>query len=519
MRALGASAAVLAAVVFATAAGAAEPPTCPPDDGSTMSPTRLLRAISLDLRGHVPTVEEYQEVAAGTVPEALIDQWLADPAFVDQAVRHHRSLFWNNVEGVDLIDNDSRLTEIGDVWYVDDGPSEVFRGANDAHCGDFEATLDPLGKPVPNVLPGGVLQEGWVWVTPYWDPANPIKVCAFDAQTAPSTASGTDCTTDAWEDDPECGCGPNLQWCRVSGIEEEIARGFATDVDLRVARVLGEDRSYLDLFFDDVGFLNGPMTHFYRHQTGKPDDVDFSDGAVDAARLPDKPFTDDTFTEVNLGSEHAGVLTSPAWLLRFQTNRSRANRFYNAFLCQPFQPPDGGLTGLDDPNPTLDLTARAGCQYCHALLEPAAAHWGRWPESGAGFLNTADHPAFDPECEACALTGTNCSERCEDHYLVDPLTSEQNDYLGWMLSYEFLEERHMSHVEQGPELLVTETVADGRLPACVAKQTAAWLMGREMTDADQPWIDTLADDFIASDYRYKALVKAILASDNYRRAP
>ena len=27
------------------------------------------------------------------------------------------------------------------------------------------------------------LDEGWVWVTPYWDPSTPIKVSAFDART------------------------------------------------------------------------------------------------------------------------------------------------------------------------------------------------------------------------------------------------------------------------------------------------------------------------------------------------
>ena len=29
-----------------------------------------------------------------------------------------------------------------------------------------------------------------------------------------------------------------------------------------------------------------------------------------------------------------------------ESNRGRANRFYNAFLCQPFQPPDGGIPNV-----------------------------------------------------------------------------------------------------------------------------------------------------------------------------
>ena len=139
-------------------------------------------------------------------------------------------------------------------------------------------------------------------------------------------------------------------------------------------------------------------------------------------------------------------------------------------------------------------------------------------KAGAGFREPQSYSAFAADCESCAIQGTNCSDRCRDQYLVDPLSGKQHDYLGWLLSYEFLEERHVDHVEQGPELLVTSTVTDGRLPACVAEKTAEWLMGRPMTDADRPWLDELATDFVTSDFRYRELVKDILTSDNYRRA-
>jgi hypothetical protein len=361
------------------------------------------------------------------------------------------------------------------------------------------------------------MQEGWVWVAPYWDPTVPIKVCAYDAQTAAISTIGIDCATQAGERDPECGCGPQLAWCTVSGVSNTVAEAFGTDLDLRVARIIDEDRSYLDLLTDDVGFVNGPMVHYYQHLSRNPDDVSFEQLPFDIERLPDIDWTDDSFQAVSQGTHHAGALTSAAWLLRFQTNRGRANRFYNDFLCQPFQPPDGGLTGLDNPNPTLDLTARDGCQYCHALLEPAAAHWGRWPEAGGGYLEAAAFAAFDMQCESCTLDGDPCPERCDDHYMTEVLTDEQYPYIGWLNAYEFLEDRHIPHVEEGPTLLVNTTVADGRLPACVATRTAEWLLGREMTVDDEPWIDGLADDFITSDYRYRELVKAVLRSDNYAR--
>ena len=506
--------------LFLAASSAAEPPTCPPDDGHTATSTRLLRTTSLDLRGIVPDLEDYESASDGGVPESVLDNWLASPEFTQQVVRHHQSLFWNNVEPVDIVDADSRLRDEDDIWYIDDNPSLVRRGINDGHCGDFPTVFDAYDRPVALVQPDGSLQEGWVWVNPYWDPETPIRVCAFDAAEREFTQSGTDCKSRDAEFDPECGCGPELRWCRINGLEEDINLGFGSDIDRRVARLLDEDRSYLDLFQDDVGFVNGPMVHFYRHLTGKSDDVDFAPGQVDLARLPDLDFLDaDTYVEVDLGAQHSGVLTSPAWLMRFQTNRGRANRFYNSFLCQPFQPPDGGLTALDDPNPSLDLTKRDGCAYCHALLEPAAAHWGRWPEAGAGHLGALDYPAFDADCEACAMWNTSCSERCDDHYLVDPIATEEFEYLGWLLSYEFLEDRYWPNVEEGPELLVAETVTDGRLPECVATRAAEWLLGREMEDADRPWIEDLSDHFVASDFRYRELVKEIVTSDNYRRVP
>ena len=51
----------------------------------------------------------------------------------------------------------------------------------------------------------------------------------------------------------------------------------------------------------------------------------------------------DRWVEIELPEQHAGILTSPAYLLRFQTNRARASRFADAFLCEPFTPPAGGL--------------------------------------------------------------------------------------------------------------------------------------------------------------------------------
>jgi hypothetical protein len=52
----------------------------------------------------------------------------------------------------------------------------------------------------------------------------------------------------------------------------------------------------------------------------------------------------------------------------------------------------------------------------------------------------------------------------------------------------------------------------------VARRTAEWLLGRSPDPWEDAWVQELADGFVASDLRYRQLVKAIVLSDNYRRA-
>lgn len=496
---------------------AQQPATCPPD-AEYVDGHAHLRALSLDLCGVVPEPSEYAELVAGEVPESLVEGWLDDPRFADQVVRRHRALLWNNVSNQSLLSVSSSL-DLRDGIYYRRRLSNVTRGpSQNLHCGDFPATWEN-GELVTVSLPGGVVQEGWVEVNPYWDPSTTIKVCAFDAQDAEISPSGTRCDTRDGFQDPGCGCGPALSRCRIGpvAVDRTILEGFGADVDLRVRKMVEQDQSYLELLTGRTGFVNGPMVHYFESQTGVPRLLNFEASPYTPGSLPDLAFTDrDTFVEVPLPEGHAGVLTSPAYLVRFQTDRARANRFYTDFLCQPFQPPAGGIPDIDTANPSLDLSVRPGCQYCHALLEPAAAHWGRWNEFGGGFLDPHTFPAFSEECASCASSGT-CSRACRDFYVTAPLAPEQEPYVGSLNAFSFLQDRHTPHVELGPSLLVAQTVGDGRLPRCVAKRTAEWLLGREMGPDDDDWVDALGQDFASGGFRYRELVKEIVTSDNYRR--
>lgn len=507
----------------APALAAAEEGTCPSDE-ELLEGNAWLRSLSLDLRGAPPSLDEYERLANGEDPESILVEWMDTPEFAQQVVRHHRALLWPNVSDIRLLSNRQRLLYDYDInAYYRYLVAPSYRGGP-VHCGDFEAQWDEDGNLVTTVDEDGYVREGWTWVQPYWDMDNPVRVCAFEAQEDLVSPWGTECDTYDGRYDPYCGCGPNLAWCDTFSLGHNgdnpnppVAAGIAGDLEHRVARIIEQDLSYLELLTGRTMFVNGPLVHFYKYQTRVPAHIRFNEVPVDPDILPDLAFEDtDTWVEVELGPEQAGVLTSTAYLMKFQTRRARANRFYTAFLCQPFQPPDGGLMDLDDPDATMDLTQREGCKYCHAILEPAGAHWGRWGEYGAGYLDPVSFPERSEDCAWCAETGESCSAECSNYYVVDPLGSEEEPWVGWLDAYEFTEERHVLHIEEGPSLLVSSGVVDGRLPQCVARNTAGWLLGREVADEEQAWVEQLAADFAAADFDYKVLVREIVTDERYR---
>jgi hypothetical protein len=220
--------------------------------------------------------------------------------------------------------------------------------------------------------------------------------------------------------------------------------------------------------------------------------------------------------EIPVGSQHAGILTSPAFLLRFQTNRARASKYYADFLCSPFQPPPGGLPpSTDEEALEVDLQKRAGCKLCHSLLEPAASHWGRWPEQGGGYLNPEEYTPYREDCALCAVNG-GCSQLCRDRYVTEAIAHSEKAYFGWLQAYLFRRPEHKIFVEEGPRLLVESTMVDDRLPSCVTAKMSRWLLGRPALAEEEGWLADVAMQFVANGYDVRALVKAIVTSDMYR---
>lgn len=512
-----------------------------------MDKYQYLRALSLDLRGIVPTPEEYRRLEGrDDVPESLIDEWLRSEAFGDRVVRWHRKLLWNNLDNVQFWGNRARIRQY-EIQADDRTTHQVFYGRPRARrvrgkqisCGPERAEFDDDGELIlEEKQPDGSWEvdtdgscqdptreqpcrEGWIEVDPYWSSdGDKVKVCALDAGVREYEPAGAECTGGQYE----CGCGEHLRECvtpswRGPETRDVFKEAMADQVEKLVRKIVLEDRPYIDLFRTNEAFFNGPLVHYWTYHADNARRLDTVPNPYDQERLPDLEFTDrDTWREVTLGEEHAGVLTSPAYLLRFSRNRQRANHFYKKFLCEPFEPPEGGLeidTSGEEVEP--DLQKRSGCQYCHSRLEPAAAHWGRWRETGAGYLDPETHPAYDPACEECATSSKDCSERCEAHYITDLTDRYKQLYAGKLDAYLFRRKRHEPNVEVGPERLAMQTVGDNRLPRCAVETRAEALLGRPLGVADEPWVTDLVDRFVESGYSYREMVKAIVTSSKYRR--
>lgn len=498
---------------------------------------RLLRQLSLDLRGRVPSEAELRALAAdieaGAVDESLsarVDEMIAGEEFSALIRRHHLDLLWPNIDGLQLVDPAFALLLPARLYQYDGvgDPDRLFilyvgltqRGGL-VPCKDEPAEWDEEGNLVFEAYPDGTRREGWVKVEPYWAPGTEVKVCALEAQMRPIADNGAPCDTAQGMFTGSCGCGPDLERCLSIDAALVLIPQFREQILRAIERVVIERRPYTDIFFDDEEDLNGPLVHYYRHLAPMAVDPIVQVPPVPVDALPDRPFTDLTWSRHPRGpEEHAGILTSMSYLLRFQTARARANRFYTAFLCAPFEAPPGGLPSPDDPcSDEPDLRERCGCNACHARLEPAAAHWGRFAEAGTMYLDPEQFPPFVARCAECARSpGADCDFICRRFYVTEIGHPDEAPFAGVLKSYQWRDEAELANLEAGPEKLVRAAIEDGRLAQCVVRKLFERLYHREMTDEERARdLPALAREFHDGGYDWAALVKRLVTMPGYRR--
>lgn len=509
------------AAFVALAAPPARAQVCEP--GGVQDALQYLRRLSLDLRGRLPDVAELEAVvASGRVEPAVIDAMLASEEWIGQVRAYHRDLLWTNLAAQRLAQFAWQLraptAQRPAPAYWNPGRALFFRGVQEP-CLDEPARFGAAGEilTTPDAARPGVAKEGWVEVQPYWAPATTIRVCALDAQTG---ATGVDRRGNTVEcartaNATGCGCGESLRWCQSSqdGTERAITSAMAEQLLRAIEGVVRDGRPYTEILLGTAVEVNGPLSHYLRHQTGG--------GGTLVLALPEQgyevpavPFAEASTWRAALRSgRHAGILTLPGYLLKFQSDRGRANRFYNAFLCQAFQAPPGGLPAASDGcHDEPDLTKRCGCQYCHVAVEPAAAYWGRWSEAGIIPMDDATFPRFREDCASSRARGIPA---CRLFYLIEAGHPDEQPYLGQLRPYVFADDQRVAAIEAGPAALARQAVDSGQLASCTARKWWAHLLGREPHDGDAMALAELAEGF-AGRYDLRALVRAIVLRDEYR---
>jgi hypothetical protein len=500
---------------------------------------QLLRRLSIDLRGRIPEVHEYEALdgaegaegaegggaqgggAEGGVPAGTVRAFLADDGFRTQMRRYHEGFLWPNVGNLRISDAALVLSQRGPALALST-PARVqaFRGAADTTCADVEQTRFEEGfRPVVSPDAAGVRREGWRRVRPYWAPDTEVKVCAYDAQEAERAqlpdgrwvACGS---REGWASGA-CGCGPGLRWCTTGAVDAQVRAAWREQLGRAVDAASTGAAPYTALLLSTGAEENGVLAFHRRHHAPltAPADLYLANAPGEGAPA-DVPFTAAAWQAYERGGLHAGVLTLPGFLLRFQTQRARANRLSVAFACEAFTAPSGPAPTAGCSNSSEDLTQRCSCQGCHATLEPLASAWGRFAEAGSAQLDPSEYPARRPEC-------VNSRDRaCRRFYVTD----RTDPAAGALLAYAYADAHPEvpGIVEAGPRRAAKDLIDSGAFARCTARRLFGHLMKREVRaegpEADErELLETLARRFRESGYHLPALVESIVSLPAYRR--
>lgn len=443
-------------------------------------------------------------------------------------------------------------------------------------------------------------QEGWVWLHPYWAPKTcqqdsdcdepmdrpqdtpgsltatghcnagscEIRVCALAAQTLgafacdhPNLDPGGDvgkvcaqngfqgdvlnCRFRSYYNDKICGGGPNMRWFKKGALWDDVIKKDITEQALRlVDECTTGTRAYSALITAKDVHFNGRLMHWKRYfaprlNASRP----INDYTSDDGPFPGIIDWKAGWQTIERSGPHAasGVLTLPAYTLRFQTDRGRANRFRIAFEGKYFQPPDGveepGEAGCEES--TDDLIERCTCRKCHQELEDKASHFGAYieqgsmsarslPESFVGTGATAEEriKAAEKLCLQTIKNELGGAEKRFCLYLYQPERDASGNKTGalvlqgleWAERYAFIKK----HFDEGPGALAAKTIANGSFHRATVMHLFAFFFGRPMDvspgSPEQALQDELAAEFAKHD-SFKQVVRRIVTLPAYRRTP
>jgi len=341
----------------------------------------------------------------------------------------------------------------------------------------------------------------------------------------------------------ECGCGVGLEHCLPSdsfnlgstfyfpnhaplGEKEPLDTArqntgryyplwWAEEARRFFERVWLDDRDFREVLTGRWTVVNGPLAQFYRAiQPGNCCGPEASFGMLEETAplfspraVPAELFPHDarTWTLVpDRGPGAAGVLTMPIYLEKYASDRARGAAIYQAFLCKSFVADAAQLM----PSTENDLTKRPGCSTCHATLEPLAAYFARIEQGNLVYLPPDKFPVKNPTCKK--NDRGQIAGQCNTFYDPAFATATEGVLRGAYAS--------PAHADGGAAMAARDVVATPEFAACAVQRVTASFLGRQPGPDDRALLAELGDVFVKSGYRMRALVRALVRADVYRRA-
>ena len=551
--------------LFAGNAFAQVSPTC--DAPHAIDRYQLLRRLSLDLRGHPPTVAEYNALdSLQDVPDATVAAYLTSDEF-RMAMRHyHELMFWPNVTNVQLNNVNSQLTTGSGfvrgnnvvLHLSSQGRQKTFRGFTGYSCGDDVQAdggqsylqthflmvdggtfYEPDPAYVVHVaLPDGgtAVDEGYRMVVPYWTPGgSPIAVCAYDAQETPLSVKVKNplnnqplpCNDSRTNGDPVCGCGPGLTYCYGGPVQTQILTQLREQLDRSVDDVTVGGHPYTDLITSSKAWESGSISFWKQNLAPNLSYTNIVATADPTEQLvpPVWDAANPTWTKIDrVDPRHAGVTTLPAYFLKFQTDRGRANRFRTDFQCEYFVPQTvlQAQPGCDPA--AADLTNRCYCQYCHSKLEPLAAYFGMFSEAGTTLM--ANNPLFPVTDAACTQANQVNNPYCQRYYVQSTqpgLNGGSLLPLQWVPNHGPSNGDYQTHLDGGPHAWANSIIADHTFSQCMTQEVFTYLVKRPMelstgnASDETALLSSLSTGFEQNGSQFPWLVQQIVSLPQYRR--
>jgi hypothetical protein len=207
--------------------------------------------------------------------------------------------------------------------------------------------------------------------------------------------------------DANCGCGKEQIMCYPREHKGKVMSAIRDEFKNRGLYYYEEDGSWLDLYGGDKFYGNRWLyQHYVYQQDTMPESLNPPQVVIDQIKslspttnsLVDMPdLTQNPNYSGSDGPERAGVVTSPAFLRRFNNYRARIRAITERLMCKDI---DGSLN-IDNystfnnpnfvagqPNNVVEHGSQDGCADCHYSMDNFAGTIILWGDNSQGFFSS-----------------------------------------------------------------------------------------------------------------------------------